>query len=148
MFKLLGGLVGFAAAFVGATSMFWFGMIFEHRPAGWPNIPVNAGFIHFTFHLPDGPAAQAAKDKAALKIAVANVGVLQTAVNEQNAAIQRNADLSADALADAEDAIKAARQPAAQAVQAQTVIAAAASQGPTACDRAEAIDKAFVGTIK
>jgi hypothetical protein len=67
-----GKIVGVICSLFGATWMFWAGVMFDHRPAGWPNIPVNVAFLHFTLHLPDGPvgqlaALQAAEKKAAVR---------------------------------------------------------------------------------
>ena len=67
MFKFLSGVIGL----IGATFLFWVGIAYEHRPAGWPNIAMNWGIIHFTFHLPDGPYAQLAVLKAANAAALA-----------------------------------------------------------------------------
>lgn len=49
-------LIGGTVAFFCATAMFWAGIVFEHRPAGWPNIKV--AFFHLS--LPDGPWARLA----------------------------------------------------------------------------------------
>lgn len=83
MFKIVSGIIGFFLA----TGLFWLGIAFEHRPAGWPNIPINAGFIHLTLHLPDGPYPQLDAWKQAAQTSAANVKTLQGAVNVQNAAI-------------------------------------------------------------
>lgn len=68
MFKLVSGFVGFFLA----TGLFWLGIVFEHRPAGWPNLAMNLGPIHWTFHLPDGPVAQLASIEAQLVAAAAH----------------------------------------------------------------------------
>lgn len=48
-------LIGLA----GATLLFWVGIAYEHRPAGWPNIATQLPFgLHWTLKLPDGPFAQ------------------------------------------------------------------------------------------
>lgn len=55
------GLFGFAAGVIGlacATCLFWVGLAFEHRPAGWPNLRVDLWALHWTLRLPDGPWAR------------------------------------------------------------------------------------------
>ena len=49
-------LIGGAVAFVCATALFWAGLLFEHRPAGWPDLKL--GLFHL--RLPDGPWARLA----------------------------------------------------------------------------------------
>jgi hypothetical protein len=49
-------LVGGAVAFVCATALFWAGLLFEHRPAGWPDLKLGV----FHLRLPDGPWARLA----------------------------------------------------------------------------------------
>ena len=49
-------LVGGAVAFVCATALFWAGLLFEHRPEGWPDLKLGV----FHLRLPDGPWARLA----------------------------------------------------------------------------------------
>lgn len=67
MFGAIAGLLGIIAA----IPMFWAGLLFEHRPAGWPNIHLNLGPIHWTLKLPDGPFAQLDALRAAQRLAQA-----------------------------------------------------------------------------
>jgi hypothetical protein len=63
--KLLRLLIGAPLAILGATWLFWAGIAFEHRPAGWPNWQAHWGPFHATLKLPDSPSAQLAAMKAA-----------------------------------------------------------------------------------
>ena len=47
-------LFGGAVAFICATALFWAGLLFEHRPAGWPDLKLGV----FHLRLPDGPWAR------------------------------------------------------------------------------------------
>lgn len=145
---LLKGPVGLFCAFplffVGLGCMFYL----DRVPAGWPDWQVHKWGVNFAIHAPESLGAKLTAADGKLKLALANVDTLQSAIDGQNAAIQREASRSADALADAEDAIRAARAPVAKAAQSRVVIAAAATVGPTACDRAQSVDRAFVRSLK
>lgn len=68
------GLFGFAAGVIGlacATCLFWVGLAFEHRPAGWPNLRVDLWALHWTLRLPDGPWARLEAMQAAARTAKA-----------------------------------------------------------------------------
>ena len=78
------------------TALFWAGMLFEHRPAGWPNLNVPLPFgAHWTFQLPDGPyvkltvlqarEAQAGRQVVALQ---ARQLAIATRANAAQAAVQ------------------------------------------------------------
>ncbi|MEO6377081.1 MAG: hypothetical protein ABIO37_03560 [Caulobacteraceae bacterium] len=76
-------LVGGVVAFVCATALFWAGLLFEHRPAGWPDLKLGV----FHLRLPDGPWARLA--------AVQRVAAAAEAHNKQ-LTLQR-AEVSRDA---------------------------------------------------
>jgi hypothetical protein len=40
------------------TALWWAAILFEHRPAGWPNLALSIGPFHPVLHLPDGPYAR------------------------------------------------------------------------------------------
>ena len=73
MLKAVQGLIGLVCA----TALFWVGVLYEHRPAGWPNIEAPWSILGWrpTLHLPDGPVARLdallAADRAAAARAVA-----------------------------------------------------------------------------
>lgn len=139
--KFIVAMIGiFWMAIAGTGGMYWW----DRRPPHVPSVHV----LFWTWSPKDSLGAQLADSAQRLKDERANVVVLQRAIDGQNAAIKHQADVSADALADAEDAIRAARAPAAKAAQSRVVVAAAATVGPTACDRAQSVDKAFVGSLK
>ncbi len=69
MVRLISTIIGL----FGATFLFWAGIAFEHRPAGWPNLTVPLGPFHWTIRLPDSPSAQLAVLEAAERAAAARV---------------------------------------------------------------------------
>lgn len=81
--KLISGVVGVFSA----TLLFWLGIAFEHRPDGWPNIPLHVGIFHMTFHLPDGPYVKLAALQSAFATEQQSVHTLQAALDRQNAAV-------------------------------------------------------------
>lgn len=88
--KFLSGAAGLLTAvvgFVSATSLFWAGIMFEHRPHGWPNIEVAPRFWPWPFaiHLPDGPFVQLTTLRVAEAAAgkrVAAITVKQTTITD------------------------------------------------------------------
>lgn len=76
-------LIGGAVAFVCATALFWAGLLFEHRPAGWPDLKL--GLFHL--RLPDGPWARL----AAMQRAAAAAEVHNRQVALQRAQVSRDA---------------------------------------------------------
>jgi hypothetical protein len=80
---LLIGSMRFVVAFVVATALFWAGLLFEHRPHGWPNLKV--AFFHLS--LPDGPWAKLATAQRDLTQCRANTQTLSHAIDLQNAAV-------------------------------------------------------------
>jgi hypothetical protein len=56
--KMIGGLFGLFVSMFCATSLFWLGIAYEHRPAGWPSWTVHVGPFAHTFRLPDSLAAK------------------------------------------------------------------------------------------
>lgn len=78
--KIFSTLVGL----LGATLLFWVGIAFEHRPAGWPNIEFHAGPFPIHLHLPDGPYARLDALLAAERVAATRtqrVEIAQTSVS-------------------------------------------------------------------
>ena len=83
-------LIGGAVAFVCATALFWAGLLFEHRPAGWPDLKL--GLFHL--RLPDGPWAQlAAMQRAAAAAEVHNrqVALQRAQVSQAASAVEAKA---------------------------------------------------------
>src|SRR4051794_6146404 len=76
-------LAGGSVAFICATALFWAGLLFEHRPAGWPDLKLGV----FHLRLPDGPWARLA--------AVQRVAAAAEAHNKQIAL--RRAEVTRDA---------------------------------------------------
>jgi hypothetical protein len=72
-------LIQFAIGAFCATALFWVGILYEHRPAGWPNIPVNVGPFHWALHLPDSPFVKLARLEAAERFALVRSRQIQTA---------------------------------------------------------------------
>lgn len=96
--KLLHLIIAVPLTIFGATFLFWAGIAFEHRPAGWPNYAVHAHLgplpINWTFRLPDSPAAQLAALRAQEKAAGAHavrVVQVQTRIVERAAAAETKA---------------------------------------------------------
>jgi hypothetical protein len=83
---LLIGSMRFVVAFVVATALFWAGLLFEHRPHGWPNLKV--AFFHLS--LPDGPWARLDAIAKAGRVAEAHT----KAVTAQQAVVSHDAGVA------------------------------------------------------
>lgn len=144
--KLISGVVGI----LGATLLFWIGIAFEHRPAGWPNIPLNVGPIHWAFHLPDGPYARLDRQAGDLATAGKNEQMLTAALNAQSAAVRQISAQGRVALAKAETATSAYRVAAVKASKTADSLMALGEptpETPDACKRAEAVRAAFTRSL-
>lgn len=96
--KLLHLIIAVPLTIFGSTFLFWAGIAFEHRPAGWPNYAVHAHLgpipINWTLRLPDSPAAKLAAlqaQEAAMGARVQRVVVKQTQIVTQAAQDERKA---------------------------------------------------------
>lgn len=72
-------VITFIIGLFSATALFWLGIGFEHRPAGWPNIPVNLGPFHWALHLPDSPFVKLARVETAERVALVQAQQIQAA---------------------------------------------------------------------
>jgi hypothetical protein len=160
MGKLIVGTAQLVVGLFGATALFWLGIMFEHRPAGFLDYTWHGPFgIHFTVGPPEGPFAQLAEITNPnivgslanqLKVANGNVATFKGAIDVQNASI---AALSAKGQSlIAENAATAAQERQALArgqSDAQAVrTALAAAQGDPECQKLQAVDQAVVARLK
>lgn len=146
LFKFGLGMVGVLWMFIaGGLGVWWW----DHRPAGVPKpIEVRVLFWPVKIGWPESLAAKLADRDRQLGVAVANERTLTRALNNQSGRVRALGAAGAVLKAQAALAATDYRKALARASASEAVILAAGSGPGDAEQRAEAVDRTFLGSLR